>query len=1240
MVEPLVVAIRNSLFPVRSVLQGKSPATVLAGGSMHYQQQTSFFSSNLLGPSPRQTKGKEREREEPRLRRVLQCREWSCCNARNFLYCPEHGIPFMLQELLPPRERPIRRFQSPKAHIANRFSKYTSPRTRSLPNGQRRHASHAVRPTRAPSRSRGQPEASSSTRPESASTPARTLPPLSHLSKFIEGKTLADFDLEEAWKAFNIVLQTEIADGGVIPARRGEELLVFIQRFCDKIELFYQEDDSFHKLKLHRERLRTMIDWLRKNYRANSEYRVVFVQHLNARTLAMFGQFESATEILESLRAMQREPQTLILKTYTSIISSIFYFRDSLHVVDFLTQHFFFEYFHPPYCHHYRDEGATALTLLHPRLLYILASLQDPVSLFRAKVDKPLPDRYRVYQLLILAYCHYKLPQLALRVYESFPASPKRKKDMDGQLKLRIVRALVRGGYFDDAYRLYSTVPEDTPEHRNTGIHLFALQGDHNAIEKQFRAKSRSKHRRAMLLSSLAVRGRTWELRNLFEELYPRGDNGEYTHAVPSAMDYAIAIYAHARRSNPEGIQFWVDRMAKDGIKPNLYAYSSIIQSYLQTGDLSAVAGVLDQMRGAGLAPNVVVYTNIITALTRNHKPSTAEGIFKRALSEEVIPDQAMVGALMNCYVEAGQWNDVVRLFKSLEENKRSPLRLTIEMYNIALKGYVLMGAPFRVIATLFERLDADENVAPTPITFALLLQSACDSGNMGAAMDIFQEMDRRAKQHSESLMNPFTFTILMAGFLRKGDKDKAMEIYRDMSERGIQPTSITFNTVLSYYSNEKAHESLQVAYEFMTRIAKRREDAPIIAEDNLTLSPIHLVYEPLLRGYSSKGNVEGFEKLLQEMLDAGGKVTVTVLTYLLNLYRQKDRLDSATKVWSHLLDLGTETMNAAKFPREGKDSIESRTDILCVPLTIYLDMLSSAGEHEEVLETWQDYQRRGFSFNFFNWNRLGEYLVCAGEYERAFEVLDRIILPYIRIMRNETRESSNASQDSTVDPEAGKSEEEEVWRSPFDVLNKTSLSFLQSIIIPARPLSSLIRSKVVGRRSLRNLDDDIVSALSHRRPPNSPSTVPPTQPSDVSSPSPSSSEQAPVTPLHPTSEPQTSQPLDFNSIPDFVRPLWALGHKPEGNAPQIHYSLSHHLLIGIQRLRAGQPPVASSSPAQASHQDLYHVDYSREQQERVREMLGRIHVKYPDAVASVLEFEEKEKMRLGDSYNKLYTWA
>jgi pentatricopeptide repeat protein len=757
-----------------------------------------------------------------------------------------------------------------------------------------------------------------------------------------------------------------------------------------------------------------------------------------------------------------------------------------------------------------------------------------------------------------------------------------------------------------------------------------------------------------MRLLGLAVQGNTIRFRTLFDLEFPQLGPGTYKAQKPTVVDYAIAVHSHARGSDPEGIAYWMKRMSDDGIQPNLHVYSSIIQSYLRSGNLGAVADVLNEMREAGVAPNVVIYTDIITALSRHHKPSTAEGIFKRALQENIKPDQAMVGALLNCYVEAGQWDEAVTLFRSLEANTRSPLHLTIEMYNIALKGYVIMGAPFRVVATLFERLDADEDVAPTDITFALLLQSACESGYMRAAMDIFKEMDRRATEGAKGLINPYIFTILMSGLLRKGNRDEAMVVYREMLNRGLEPTSVTFNTVLRYYSNERSEESLRLTYEFMERVARREEEeqAPILAEGNLRLSPTQLVFEPVLRECATSGDVEGFERVLGDMLDAGGQIGMVTLTALLDLYRRKSRLESATKVWEHLLSLGDEAMQAARFLVDGKEDIESRTDMLCVSLTIYLGMLSEIGEHERVLQTWQTYQQKGFSFNFFNWNSLGSYLIRAGEYERAFEILDRIILPYIRIVRNQKDRSPPATVNAKEKPE-------EIWRTPFEVLNKTNLSFLQSTILPNRPLTSSSRVKVMRRRSFRD-NEEIFTSLalkptsrpgassSPQPPPSSPpstssnDTVQST-PSSASSAEPEESEKptdpspsSPSIPLHPGSA-ATREPLDPSNIPNFVRPLWLMSQSNSSSAPRVHFSLFRHLLMGYQRLRAGQPPLASS---QASGDNMYSTEYSPEQQEMSRAQLGKIVEKYPDAVAAVLDFEQQERVRLGDNYEKTYFWG
>ncbi|KAF9448238.1 hypothetical protein P691DRAFT_801062 [Macrolepiota fuliginosa MF-IS2] len=1195
MVEPLAAVIRNSLFPSRFALQGTS-STLATVKAMHYQQHQSFFSSNTLSPLPRQTKGKEREIMEPRFYRILQCKEWSCCSPKHLLCCPNHSLSFMLQELLPHRERPVRRFQSTRAPLTSR-----KHRTRFSIGAQQRHASHTTQS--APSSSLpDQPEASTSTLAWSQRQHA-----IKRISTLAEAP-LDKFKLRDAWGAMEIVF----ADPECYSALDKDILLQFSRKFCDKVEEFYDDASQVEQLKKWREHFRTLVEWLKGELPPT----LATQQHhalgfLTARSRALHNQTEAAIEILKKIRATWREnwldPE--IDHTYQSIYASIFYFNDAVHVVQFLDQHFFYEYFRPPYCFFYRDPAEpTSIQSRYHHLLYILSTIRNPTSFFTKDHDKHSRDWRTIGQLLILAYCEHKLPQLALRVYEALQHLKDPWEDM---LKLRLVRALARGGSFDEAYRIYATVPETASEYTRTGMHLFALQGDAQRAYSFYwkHKKNASNHsNRVMMLFSHAIQGMTANVRDLFEETYPKDSEGRYTGFQPDVMDYAVATFAHARRSDPEGIEYWLNRMNEDGIKPNLHVYSSIIESYMQSGNLRVISDVLDQMRATGLYPNTVVYTNIITALGRHHTPDTAEAIFKRALRENVKPDIAMVGALMNCYVEAGSWNEVVELFKSLDSNHKTPIQINIELYNMVLKAYVLMGAPFRVVALLFEKLDNDPNVSPTDITFALLLQSACDAGYMSAAMDIFKEMDKRAGRGAKSLVNPFVFTILMSGFLRKGDKEQAMAVYEDMLSRGILPTAITFNTVLSYYSNEQNVDSLRIAHEFMTHATRQEEDVPVMAEHNLQQSPVQAVYEPVLRGYAANGDVEGFERLLNELLNSGGQLTITVLTALLELYQKKDRPESAKKVWDHLLEIGQEMLESVKFVMKGQpDANPPHIDALCVPLTIYLDLLSQRGEHEQVLQVWQDYQKKGFSFNFYSWNKLGVFLIRAGHYERAFEVLDRIIMPYSRIV------IARQELVRKIDPER-------IFIPPFEILNETDLSFLRTVIVPDRPLSSSKRSRLMKRRMIRDPDDALLTSIAF--------TPLSTSHSSSSPDSTSSSSQFDT----PTTSPDTS-------VPEFVRPLKALASASGSPAvPRPQFALMQNLLFAYQRMRAGQPAIPSVDPGALG--DLYYSDYTPEQQAETQRKLEDIHKQFPGAVRAVLEFQASERAHLNENYQKVYIWG
>jgi hypothetical protein len=85
--------------------------------------------------------------------------------------------------------------------------------------------------------------------------------------------------------------------------------------------------------------------------------------------------------------------------------------------------------------------------------------------------------------------------------------------------------------------------------------------------------------------------------------------------------------------------------------------------------------------------------------------------------------------------------------------------------------------------------------------------------------------------------------------------------------------------------------------------------------------------------------------------------------------------------------------------PDNVKDPTRRRLqeNILCIPLSIYIDALSAAGLHLDIASIWKKFQEIGYTFDSHNWNHLAVALVRAGEPERAFEVVEKVIIPYER---------------------------------------------------------------------------------------------------------------------------------------------------------------------------------------------------------------------------------------------------
>ncbi|KAL6305795.1 hypothetical protein BKA93DRAFT_730262 [Sparassis latifolia] len=975
MLEPLTTVVFNTLLSGRPFAAhssaSSSSALRMVTRSRHKIPQD-FFT-----PRPRRVKGKERARPEDDA-----CDP--CTGTEGTIMRGMHSSSSDSGTGISLRQRPRRI----SGHKLMRTLSRGGTSFLGTP-AQRRHSSNL-------------PDASSS------ATPSEQQAWIDKINAFATWKNEAatwngEFDYEDAWRAYEAL---DAANGcDLVPV---EVFMQFASRIADGAQGLDFRSSLLDSMPLWGTRLQMLLHALAGRIRPHSGLHVRW-RSLETRGLAMAGQYAEAAREARELAGteMEQKSVTYVVEAYTTIVSLLRQMRHPVVAFEVLLGEW--EAVQPFLQQRTMVWGDSILRLKISRFKEVVHSVVmgvENMAAYMLTAQKNwTPERQRsTDEFLIRTLCRVRLPHDALAMLDM---ALTQKVQVHLDVQLLVVKTLAKEDAFEQANKLFSSLSQWTTsalffrKYQSLGLFLCAHQGDVVRSEEYFdRLAQRSWVSMAdinMLMHAHAVRGDTDRVIELFHHFFPINVKDR---PAPTLYHYTTVIFAHAQRSDFDGINTWLERMTEAGILPDMHVYSVVLHSFAMRGELKSMVELLDQMRESGLQPTRVLYTTIISLLATRKDPAAAEDVYKRALGEGIIPDRRMLTALMNAHVEAGQWSGVIRVFDYLASSATLGLRLTIEVFNTLLKAYVLIGAPFRVVAGLFQRLE-QAKVKPDQYTFALLVQSACDSGLMGIATDLVAEMERLSESWETHFhLNVYVFTILMAGHLRQKHRARARAVYENMKARGIEPTAVTYSAIINAYAHEKSGEGLKIAEEFLhSLLSTDRDQRPWMKPAGRRQLPLEMVYAPIMVAHTWREDPEAVERLYREMLDNGGEPTLGTMTALFDAYRRKGDIQAVYRTWPQIVELGLRYSRVNGLFNGMADgarpNLRSQGTSMCIPLSIYLDALSASGRHSEIPQVWTSLREEGLSFDSHNWNHLAVALVRAGEPERAFEVIERVILPY-----------------------------------------------------------------------------------------------------------------------------------------------------------------------------------------------------------------------------------------------------
>ncbi|XP_021751966.1 pentatricopeptide repeat-containing protein At3g59040-like isoform X2 [Chenopodium quinoa] len=273
---------------------------------------------------------------------------------------------------------------------------------------------------------------------------------------------------------------------------------------------------------------------------------------------------------------------------------------------------------------------------------------------------------------------------------------------------------------------------------------------------------------------------------------------------------------------------------------------------------------------------NEMDFVMLITAYGKQGDFVKAENIFSFMNKKGYTPNVVSYTALMEAYGKGGQYSKAESVFRRMQTSGPEPSALT---YQIILKIFV-EGNKFEEAEQIFENLTNDEKSPLKP--------------------------DQKM------------FHMMIYMHKKAGSYEKAHKLFCLMAERGIQRSTVTFNSLMSFETNYKEvsriYDQMQkaglrpdvVSYALLIHAygkARREEEASAVFEEMLDagVRPTHKAYNILLDAFAISGMVEQARNVFKCMRRDRFTPDLCSYTSMLSAYINASDMDGAEKFFKRL---------------------------------------------------------------------------------------------------------------------------------------------------------------------------------------------------------------------------------------------------------------------------------------------------------------------------------------------------
>ena len=467
---------------------------------------------------------------------------------------------------------------------------------------------------------------------------------------------------------------------------------------------------------------------------------------------------------------------------------------------------------------------------------------------------------------------------------------------------------------------------------------------------------------------------------------------------VPGVYTWTMLVTLFAHRGDPDSAKRVFSEMVSNGVQPSKHTYTSLMNAYIEAGSWDQAIAIFDHLDAYGddhpLKPDLHACTTLIKAYVLMGAPvSKVIDIYRQMIARNIKPSGSTFALLLQSACDAGMIDLAEEIFAKMDQKAQS-----------------------------FPKTD-DRNASPAfpdVYSFSIMIRGLLRSGMKQEAKEYYDEMVQRGIEPSSA-----TWSILISAYAQASDEnagtivqgllDDYLEYYLTNGDATSGVEKRVRQRLFSVDKNIARGTALHSVYgPVITAYAKNGNSGNRPSQTSIEVLSISALHTDLpdvpyaesqnLAPAVSNQTAQALQKFREMLSQPQSKPSITIYTALLDAYRRANDSQGLRLVWDNLFDFAVAaTQNGYAFGLNQQNSVggtdrprpvdPSRRNLLCLPLSVYIEALSSNHLHEEVARVWVQAQQHGFGFDAGNWNHLAVALVRAGDVTRAFWTVDKILL-------------------------------------------------------------------------------------------------------------------------------------------------------------------------------------------------------------------------------------------------------